>query len=165
MRTHFERPAPVPMRIGVIAVCLLAALGLAAIARAIPTSYAGIPVAAQSGQRASAGGGDDAQALLVPATPPIDGRKQARCPECGVIESIRMFERSSAAGGQSTAAIKVSEGESGGAIAAHAVAGKGYETTVRLRDGSTAVFNEATPRAWRPGSRVMVIGALQVANR
>jgi hypothetical protein len=33
-----------------------------------------------------------------------------------------------------------------------------YETTVRFRDGSTAVFNEATPRTWRTGGRVIVIG-------
>ena len=32
-----------------------------------------------------------------------------------------------------------------------------YELTVRFRDGSTIVFNEATERSWRSGNRVIVI--------
>jgi hypothetical protein len=37
-----------------------------------------------------------------------------------------------------------------------------YETTVRFRDGSTAVFNETTPRTWRTGGRVIVIAGSNV---
>jgi hypothetical protein len=44
-------------------------------------------------------------------------------------------------------------------IAANSGTEHGYETTVRFRDGSTAVFYEATQRTWRSGSRVLVIGS------
>jgi hypothetical protein len=39
-----------------------------------------------------------------------------------------------------------------------------FELTVRFRDGTTAVFHEATPRSWRPGDRVMVIGRAIAMN-
>jgi hypothetical protein len=39
-----------------------------------------------------------------------------------------------------------------------------YETTIRFRDGSTTVFNEVTPRTWRLGSRVIVIGGANASN-
>jgi hypothetical protein len=52
----------------------------------------------------------------------------------------------------------------GDAIAANAVTATAYETTVRFRDGRTAVFNEASPRAWRSGSRVIVIGGYAAPN-
>jgi hypothetical protein len=45
-----------------------------------------------------------------------------------------------------------------------AVAGKLYEITVRLRDGSTTVLKEASPRTWRLGNRVIVIGRLNAEN-
>jgi hypothetical protein len=65
-------------------------------------------------------------------------------------------------GGQYTADIRVARGLTGGAsgsaIAAHAITGNGYAITVRFRDGSTTVLNEASPRTLPLGSRVMVIG-------
>ena len=92
----------------------------------------------------------------------INHRNRARCPACGGVESMGKIERQSYVGGQYIADIKVSTGVTGGAsgtaIAANAVTGKGYEITVRFRDGSTTVLNEASPRTWPLGSRVMVIG-------
>jgi hypothetical protein len=70
----------------------------------------------------------------------INGRNRPRCPECGVIAAIRQI------------------GPSHGAIAANAVTGMRYEITIRFRDGSTTVFNEASFRNWRAGDRVIVIG-------
>jgi hypothetical protein len=86
----------------------------------------------------------------------INRRNRARCPACGVVESMGKIERQSYVGGQYIADIKVSRGVSGGAsgtaIAANAVTGKGYEITVRFRDRSTTVLNEVSPRTWPLGN-------------
>ena len=84
----------------------------------------------------------------------INRRSRTWCPECGFVESIRHIERSGNAG----VAGGVASGTSGTAIVANTVTGKDYEITVRFRDGSTTVLNEASPRTWPLGSRVMVIG-------
>jgi outer membrane lipoprotein SlyB len=51
-----------------------------------------------------------------------------------------------------------------GVIQSSVAAGEGYEITIRFRDGKMMVFNEATPRAWRPGDRVIVIDSALAAN-
>ena len=51
-----------------------------------------------------------------------------------------------------------------GVIQSSVATGEGYEITVRFRDGKLMVFNEATPRTWRPGSSVIVISALAANN-
>ena len=98
---------------------------------------------------------------LAEARDPINRRNRASCPACGVIESMRKIERPGDVGGQYAAAIKaagdIARSASGSAIAAHAIMENGYEITVRFRDGSTRVLNEAAPRTWPLGSRVMVI--------
>jgi hypothetical protein len=75
---------------------------------------------------------------------------------------MRKIERQGDVGGQYIADIRVARGVTGGAsgvaIAANAITGKGYEITVRFRDGSRTVLNEASPRTWPLGSRAMVIG-------
>jgi hypothetical protein len=58
------------------------------------------------------------------------------CAECGVIESLRQIDTHGEYSAEST---------------------KGYEFTIRFRDGSRRVYTEATPRAWRLGSQVRVI--------
>jgi hypothetical protein len=58
------------------------------------------------------------------------------CAECGVIESLREIDTRGEQAAEST---------------------KSYEFTIRFRDGSRRVYTEATPRAWRSGTRVMVI--------
>ena len=60
--------------------------------------------------------------------------------------------------GQDTADVKAVEGGSGGAVAVSAVEVRLYEITVRFRDGSTTVLDEASPRTWQLGNRVIVIG-------
>jgi hypothetical protein len=70
----------------------------------------------------------------------VDRVHRASCTDCGVIESMRQSERPT-------------------------VDGRHYEFTVRFRDGSTTIFNETNPRMWRLGSRVMVIGRANTANK
>jgi hypothetical protein len=147
IRTHFERSPRGPMWVAGIFICLLASSGIVAVVRAIPASYASIPDERAPSQDAAVPRGvEDAD---------VNGsRSRARCPECGFVESIRHIESSGNVG----AAEGVPGGAPGSAIAASAVTRKNYEITVRFRDGSTTVFNEATPRTWRLGSRVIVIG-------
>jgi hypothetical protein len=134
MRTQLKRPARVPLWIVGITICLLTPLGLVAIARAIPVSYANVPAErAPSRHEAAQSEARDTQADLAVARGTISPRARARCPGCGVIQSMRQIERS-----------------------------RDYETTVRFRDGHTAVLNETTPRTWRTGGRVIVIGGLNV---
>jgi hypothetical protein len=64
-----------------------------------------------------------------------DKSSRTACPECGVIESTRHIPQT------------------------------GHEVTVRLRDGTTVVFIETTPRSWRTGSRVMIIPGSIAAYR
>jgi hypothetical protein len=157
-----------PMWIAGISIYLLAAAGIVAIARSIPASHANIPDDSRRPSReAVPGGAEGAPAKNLqsgPAAGPTVNkpRNGVRCPECGVVESIRTIEPSRDINGQGAARAKVEEADAGGAsdaaIVADAVTANTYEITVRFRDGSRAVLNEATPRSWRLGSRVMVIG-------
>jgi hypothetical protein len=158
----------VPLWIAGISICVLAASGIVAIVRSIPASYASIPNEDAPLKRGAAPGGSEDRPAINPQPPlaearnTINRRNRAWCPACGVVESMRKIERPGDVGGQYTADIKVARGASGSAsgsaIAANAVTGKGYAITVRFRDGSTTVLNEASPRTWPLGSRVMVIG-------
>jgi hypothetical protein len=149
-----------------ISICVLAASGIGSIVRSIPTSYANIPNQdAPLKRRAAPSGSENGPAInpqpLAEAQDTINRRNRVRCPACGVVESMRKIERQGDVGGQYTADVKVARGVTGGAsgsaIDANAITGKGYEITVRFRDGSTTLLNEASPRTWPLGSRVMVI--------
>ena len=154
MRTHPERPVRVRMWIAGVSLCLLLASSVVGIVRSIAVSFASIPdegvlleheVAAD---RPEATQSKNSQTDLAQAA--TNRRNRTRCAGCGVIESMRSIESSGDA--------------SGSAIAADAVPGKSYEITVRFRDGSTTVFNEGTPRAWRVGSRVIVIAGSDASS-
>jgi hypothetical protein len=163
MRTHFERTRPATTWGTSVALCLLAALGGLAIARSVPVSQAAVPGAIARSGDSDARIVSNAAMLLPGAGPSTDGRKRTRCPECGTIETMRRIELAGMRGPQHHDPRRFPDADSGGATVANAAADHGV--TVRLRDGTTEVFNEATPRAWRPGGRVMVIGGLQVASR
>ena len=63
---------------------------------------------------------------------PIEPRSRTKCPECGVVESMRRV----AVEGNSPAL---------------------YEITVRLRDGSTRVTHHTSPAQWRLGEHLILI--------
>ena len=148
MRTHFQRPARAALWIAGISIGLFAVLGIAAIAPSVPDSLDATP------------GGDPPAGnpeLRVEAAPvAAAARVRVRCPECGVVESIRQIGRSGA--------DLAAGGAPDPAVAAGDTADNGYEVTVRLRDGSRTVFTEPSPRTWRPGSRVLVIGRAAAAR-
>jgi hypothetical protein len=136
MRSHHERSACMPMCIAGLSFCMLAVLGIVAVARSIPASYAGMPDGGARPTYGSIAGGS------LDASGPASRRRRA-CPECGIIESIRRIERYGDVAGDAGSGRTMAE--------------KDFEITVRFRDGRTAVFNEATPRSWRSGGRVIVI--------
>jgi hypothetical protein len=158
---QFKLPARPPLWLIAVSLCSLAVWGSVAILRSIPASYANIPAgSAVSAQAALSDAAADAhdkdtQSLLTVARPTIHRRSRASCTECGVVESIREIARPEGVGRQD---VKLAAHVSGGAIVASAITGRSYEVTIRFRDGSTTVFNEAGTRTWRMGTRVIVIG-------
>jgi len=148
--TRFRESIRLPIWIAGIAAGLLAAAGIAMVAHWIPASYANVPRAsALFGEGMASTDSADPHSPDAPMRPPVERNANSRhpmwCPGCGVVESMRKIESPSGA--------------------AAAVASTRYEYTVRFRDGSTTVFNEATPRSWRMGNRVIVIdGSHAAAN-
>jgi hypothetical protein len=140
MRTHFIRPARVSLWIAGVSICVLSASAVVAIVRSIPASYASTKAA---------------PARITSEPDPTSRRSQAWCPDCGVVESIRMLGHSA----NTKIAADVVGGNPG-----RATAQKDYEITVRFRDGSTTVFNQASPESWRLGSRVIVVGRSNASN-
>ena len=94
---------------------------------------------------------------LDPAAPLLatgEARVRARCPECGVIVSMREIEvRDDDTGRPRTARGAVA----GSRIETRVDLARSFEITVRLADGSSRVFNDASPARWRSGERVIVI--------
>jgi hypothetical protein len=145
------------MWIAGIFICLLAAAAIVAVVRAIPASYASVPVELEESQRSSENAFiDDQQAYVAPTRRAMHGQSPARCSECGFVESIRRLEASDNTG--------IAGDISGRALAGSVVTGKEYAITVRFRDGSTTVFYETGPSTWRLGSRVIVIGGSKAST-
>lgn len=99
------------------------------------------------------------QTAPVPAT--NEARVKGRCPECGVIVSMRGIERHDQDSGS---------GAAGGVTAGHrdetrVKSTKSYEIVVRMAGGSSRVINHASPASWRPGERVIVIDGADPSNR
>jgi hypothetical protein len=157
IRSSSKLSARAPVRVAGIVVCLLAASAVGVILRSIPASHAGIPDATDAHA-------NDPQSLSAVSRPTINRRSGASCSECGVVASIREIERPEGPGGQETLGVKVAARVSGGAIVAGPTTRTSYEITVRFRDGSTVVFNEAGPRTWRLGARVIMIGHSLASN-
>ena len=113
---------------------------------------------------------------------------QAKCTECGVIDSIRevttkgegsglgvvggavvgglLGNQVGAGSGKDVATVV---GAVGGAVAGNQIeksakSTKSYDITVRFEDGSSRVFHEANPSAWRSGDRVKVINGVIRSN-
>jgi hypothetical protein len=138
-----ERPAHARLGFGAIALGLLAGAGLVAVAPwsgASTDSLASHPAVAQGPDAARVGEADQPAVARSIATKP---RAWPRCPDCGVIESVR--PPAEATGNRSIVPDRAGT----------------HEVTVRFRDGSTMTFDAAAPRTWRVGSLVSVIGGPQ----
>ena len=174
MPTRFEPPARPPMWLVGVGIGLLAASAVVATLRSIPASYARIPDSGSASMRGSEPSGPESANAADPdlqaATSAAVARRRARgrCEGCGVIESVRRFGADGDGGLPDPIDAKVaavgSRGAAGRAVPAPASIAPGYEITVRLRDGSATVFTETTPRNWRVGNRVVVIGGAPAAE-
>jgi hypothetical protein len=102
--------------------------------------------------------------ILAPAEPPdaaaalagaVPGAGAYRCPECGVIDSVRKIE---------TPDELIEVHAPGRSLANNRGEGKPvgkYAITIRLQDGSMRVITDAHPANWRPGERVHLIGGME----
>lgn len=133
MRTQVAQSPHLLMWIASVAATLFCSAGIAAFMAWAPTAI-GNPkdhatftgLSPMSDQPAVAKGAKDSADVL--SDTPI----RTTCAECGVIESLREIQLRAEQAAEST---------------------RSYEFIVRFRDGSTRVFNEATPRIWRFGRR------------
>ncbi len=113
---------------------------------------------------------------------------QARCAECGVVESVREITTKGdgslvgAVGGAVVGGLlgnQVGDGSGkkiatvvgavGGAVAGSEIekrvkSSKSYEITVRFEDGSSRMIREASAPTWRAGDRVKVINGVIQSN-
>lgn len=131
------------------------------------------------------------RAAAAPAAPaahpaPVQMATHSSCAECGVIESVREIDTKGAGSGLGAVGggvlggllgnqvgggrgkdVMTVVGVVGGAVAGNEVekrakASKSYEVTVRLDDGSSRVFSEASMPTWRTGDKVKVVnGAIR----
>ena len=182
MSTQINKsPAPL-MWIAGIAVILFSIVGIAAIMGWIPSSVG------KSGDKAvsSSPAGVKAQTAQKPVTD--NARSKATCAECGVVQSLREIAQPGDGGaigiiggavvggllgnqvgdgrGKDLATVA---GAVGGAMAGNEIqkrvdTNKRYEVVVRFDDGSSRVFTEANPTAWRTGDRVRVVNGVIRSN-
>jgi hypothetical protein len=108
---------------------------------------------------------DSGDILALDQTAPVpttsEARAKPRCPECGVIVSMREIERHVEDSGP---------GAAGGVTAGNRAetrvkSTKSYEIMVRMADGSSRVIDDANPARWRSGERVIVIDGADPSNR
>lgn len=162
IRIKLALPARVPPWLAALFFASLVASGTVPIIRAFSPSYAGIPVErapSLPGTHAHGSGNVDpsaGQPEVAAAGAVVARRSGVWCADCGVVASMRQLVRT---GDAATTPAGTASGDTAGpATPADGATMVDYEFTVRFRDGSAIVFNEATPRTWRPGSRVIVIG-------
>lgn len=127
MRTQVERSPHLLVWVASVATTLLCATGIAVSIAWTPTAT-GNPKDHATLASATAG--------KVSAGVVSDPPTGTTCAECGVIESVR-------------------EIRTRGEQTAESIAR--YESTIRFRDGSRRVLNEATPRTWRSGTAVRIM--------
>jgi hypothetical protein len=136
MRTRVDQTPRWLIWIASVATPLFSAAGIAAFMAWVPTALDNpkdhATLAESSSMPAPAGANGD----MASASGVSDRATRTTCARCGVIESVREID----ARGEQAAESTLS-----------------YEVTIRLQDGSRRVFNEATPRSWRSGTRVIII--------
>jgi len=117
--------------IGGVAAILLVTFGIAAVWAWSPnsTDVNGFSLAADS----------------LPAQSEVNEFVRGRCEECGVVESTRMIERSDEGFGEKAGRYEMTPKP------------KISEVTVRMSNGSSHLFTDASFANWRTGERVIII--------
>ncbi|OGA35269.1 MAG: hypothetical protein A3F75_01780 [Betaproteobacteria bacterium RIFCSPLOWO2_12_FULL_64_23] len=143
MNTLVNKFPHLPLLVGGIAAILVSGIAIASLAIS-GQGFQGVPVP-----------GEALDAAAAPAIAAPDTRVR-RCAECGVIESMREIKAP-----QEKTGIDASGGiaaGSRGVIGATPL--RIYEITIRLRDGSMRVIQDAKPATWRRGEPVTVIAGV-----
>lgn len=183
MSTQINKSMPPLMWIAGVAIILFSAVGIAAFMGWIPSSIGNTPeeaVPTKSSEatknKPSAVKTHKAQTRVVQNT-----HAKASCNDCGVIQSTREIVEPGKGGavgivggavvggllghqvgGGRGKDIATVAGAVGGAVAGNEIqkrvdTNKRYETVVCFEDGSSRVFTEDKPTAWRTGDRVKVV--------
>ena len=103
-------------------------------AAAIAVLISGIAVATTWAHASRAGPEGDSAIESLPEAAIDSGTGRTICPECGVVESMRLVNKSG-------------EGKSP----------RISEITIRMKDGSRHQFNASDPTMWRLGERIVLI--------
>jgi outer membrane lipoprotein SlyB len=140
MNAKANKHLHLPLLVGGVAAILAGGIAIASLAISAQ-GFGGIPA------RDEAPAADSAPATAAP------GARAYTCTECGVIESTREI-------GISDEETRVNAlgriaARNWGAFAPRP--DRGYEITIRLRDGSMRVVTDAHPARWRHGERVRII--------
>lgn len=80
-----------------------------------------------------------------PAQSEVNELVRTRCEECGVVESTRMIDQSNESPGENAGRYEMTRKP------------KISEIIVRMSDGASHVFTDASFANWRPGERVIII--------
>lgn len=109
---------------------------------------------------------DDSGGILAldqtaPVSTTSEARAKPRCPECGVIVSMREIQRHDEDSGPGAAGGVTA----GNRDATRVKSTKSYEIVVRMADGSRRVIHDAKPASWRTGEGLIVIGGVKPSNR
>lgn len=80
-----------------------------------------------------------------PAQSEVNELVRTKCEECGVVESTRMIDQNNEGPGENAGRYEMTRKS------------KISEITVRMSDGASHVFTDASPANWRPGERVIII--------
>jgi outer membrane lipoprotein SlyB len=140
MNAKAKKQLHLPLLVGGIAAILVSGIVIASLA----ISAQGLSEIPAPGEAPAA---DSAPAIAA------SGARAYRCSECGVIESTREIGISDERTGVN-ASGRLAPGN-WGAFAPKP--DRGYEITIRLRDGSMRVVTDAHPARWRHGERVRII--------
>lgn len=143
MNTPVNKFPRLPLLVGGIAAILVSGIAIAALAIS-GQGFEGVPVPAEALDAVAA------PAIAAPAT------RAPRCAECGVIESVREIKAP-----QEKTGIDASGGIAAGSRGlSRARPLRIYEITIRLRDGTMRVIQDAKPATWRHGEPVTIIAGV-----
>jgi hypothetical protein len=159
MNMHVFRSRYLLLLIVGSAVILFSTAGIAAIMGWLPATAGDSGDILERGNVPAALAARDALTVQTAPAPAAGGKHaKARCPECGVIVSMREIDAGEAGtdlAGVTAAGNKPLSGASAGR----------YEITIRLADGSRRVIEHVDPASWRQGERLILIDGASPSSR
>jgi outer membrane lipoprotein SlyB len=193
MTTQTNDSSRVLMWVAGVAVILFSVLGIAAIMGWIPTSMGsgnenGVMTAPEKHSGIATKPAAGKTTVHAPAVVASNSSSPAHCSECGVIESTREVASKGEGSGLGAVGgavvggligtqvgsgrgktVATAIGAVGGAVAGNEVekrvkTTKSYEIDVRMDDGSSRVFNQASLPSWRAGDRVRIVNGVLQSN-